>query len=1196
MKRKFFQFLMMVAVTVTLGVFVSCKDTNEDLIKQLELRLDAIEGNTTLAEAIAKQEANLQKLKDEITALKAQVDGIKSCGCPDNMSQTIQAIKDFMDAMNDANVDPATLASMKDFITTLTNNYQTINNFFTNVGVSQQELNDAVKLLEDKIAAIKKCECDLSKLAEIEKTANDALALAQDAAEKVKTAQATADAANLLADQAKKAAEDALKAAGDAQTAADAANLLAETAKGIADAADKLSKENKEAIDKHTEAISKIELQIVSMSDSLKHAYETADKAFVQASANKASIDSLGAIVKADKEALDNLKDVVIPEMKEDITTLYNKVDSLAKEIDDLKPEITKLYAYADANLEKAKAYTDLEIALLRADLNQTNISIQELQDKLDDEVDDLWEEILKLQQKDVDISEELQAYKDSTDEKINNALSEIVNLQNAVSTINDSLKILDNKIEANTTRIGDLEEKLDSVMDAFQEQIDSLQADIDDLTDRVEKNEEDIQDIFGELDKLRETLAKQVTGIIVQATYNPAFGTVNLPFGVQSNVLLTYYGEANGDVYFPTNRTANYVDESFALTSKDMEMLGIDDTPLFKSGDVIMQNDHHNAGEMFLTVNPNTVDFSHLNLSLVNSQDEESYIKLGQLVRSEKTLQFGVTRADNGFYECAANLDAGDVKKVQKLNFNAGKLKSAVKEIVNKRSAADFAGVATDLADVIKGLKLDANAVKCEWEDGDGQTHAVYSNYNVAATAAKPLSFTTLKDANYQTVPGYERAMSLLDKISEKLHGAVHTVYNELNNSDLVNHVGALTIRNVEIADLTPAQLALFKVEIDTNIVINGLSYHLDMSQTVNVPVKFTKDVTVPVTIDKEVEIDLSNVTVNTPTIVVTTDIKNMDGTATLVVPVKDQYDNVIGNATVDLDQVDVTADASINSGTITLDGVAVAKLNYSDNLNATISVDETFSTTVNIEKWIYFGDYQLDADGNIVYDANSKPVYTDKKTFRIWITRDFSNAAESLWGSAQDALGSVNDMLDDLREIVGDVNDMIDKINSYEAKIDNQIDTYMDRVKSYIDKINSKICGFVNNFNDRLQPTMIASDGSGSKMLSEAKNYPTVLGSTINFIPTTWNIELLVPVAKKHVAVTNVFNGTKSAQGGDATCKSELDRVNGLPTINEVLNGDLRRCVVNGMKSGYVYEIAYSALDFHGKISTRKYYIKIK
>ena len=48
-------------------------------------------------------EEGLQKLKDEITALKAQVDGIKSCGCPDNMSQTIQAIKDFMDAMNDAN-------------------------------------------------------------------------------------------------------------------------------------------------------------------------------------------------------------------------------------------------------------------------------------------------------------------------------------------------------------------------------------------------------------------------------------------------------------------------------------------------------------------------------------------------------------------------------------------------------------------------------------------------------------------------------------------------------------------------------------------------------------------------------------------------------------------------------------------------------------------------------------------------------------------------------------------------------------------------------------------------------------------------------------------------------------------------------------------------------------------------------------
>jgi hypothetical protein len=102
--------------------------------------------------------------------------------------------------------------------------------------------------------------------------------------------------------------------------------------------------------------------------------------------------------------------------------------------------------------------------------------------------------------------------------------------------------------------------------------------------------------------------------------------------------------------------------------------------------------------------------------------------------------------------------------------------------------------------------------------------------------------------------------------------------------------------------------------------------------------------------------------------------------------------------------------------------------------------------------------------------------------------------------------------------------------------------------------------------------------------------------LGGDISFVPTTWTLELAVPLAKKHIAVTNVINGEKSAKGGDATCKSELDRVNGSPTLNTILDGDIRRAYATGLKSGYVYEVAYSALDFHGKIAARKYYIKIK
>ena len=1192
MKKKFFQILLMGAVTVSLGMFVSCKDTYSDLYKQLELKID---GNTSIEEVARMQQQQMEQMKQYV---QDQLALIKQCNCPDNMSETIQKFSDFMNKMDEASVsDNKSLETLKGLIQGITENYQTINNFFNNIGVSEAELNEAVRLLEEKIDAINKCQCDLSKISQIEQTANSAYQLATDANSKIETATTIANNAKTAAEQAISQVQTAVAKADSAKTLAKEANELVNSLKEIAEAADKLSKENKEKIATNTQAISDMKVQMVAMSDSLKHAYVTADTAYAQAFANKVAIELMEKTVHDNDSVLKVLNNTTVPALKSSVTELYEKVDSLGGEVDDLKDEITKLYAYADANLEKAKAYTDLEIALVRADLANANVSVQDLRDYLDDQVDDLWAEILKLQQKDVEISETLQAYKDSTDQKIDKTLADIVNVNKAIDLVNDSLGVLESKIDGNTTKISDLETKLQTAMDEFQEKIDSLQAQIDSLGVLVAKNTEDIEKLTGEFDILQENLKRQVTGIIVQGTYNPAFGTLNLPIGVQSNVLLTYYGEATQPVYFPTARTANYVHEKYALTTKDLQALGLsDDTPLFKTGDVILQNEESNAGTLFLTVNPNTVDFSKLQLSLVNSQDHESYIKLDGLKRSDRILQLGYSRAaDNGFYECTANLAAEDVNKVQKINFNTSSIKDAIHEIINKRSSADLTKVASDMADVIKGLRIDANAVKCEWTDSAkaGETakkHAVYSNYNLAATAVKPLSLQTAKDFHYETIPGYERAMELLDSVSKSLHGAVKTVYKEFNSSDLVKDVASLKIKHVEVADLTESQKALFKVDVDTTIEIGGLSYHLDLNQTVNVPVKFNVKTTVD--IDESIPVDMSNVTV--PTLVINASLTNKsDNTATLVIPVM-SGDTEIGKANVDLSQVNVTTTATgAGGGVIKLDGNAIAHFKTSKDVD--IKVDTVYQTTINVEKWIYFGDYKLDENGNIVYDGNGNPIHTDKKSIRIWVKKDLSKAAESLWGSAQQAIGGVNNMLDDLNNIVDDVNDMITKINSYQAKIDTKIDNFMDKVASYLKKFNEKIVNFVNSTNSRLQPTLIASDGTGTKMLSMAKNYPTKFkAGTISLVPTTWTLELAVPLAKKHVAVVNVFKGNKSAQGGDTDCKDELSRANTGDNMNTVFSGNVRRAYVN-LKSGYTYEIAYSALDFHGKIATRKYFVTI-
>ena len=630
------------------------------------------------------------------------------------------------------------------------------------------------------------------------------------------------------------------------------------------------------------------------------------------------------------------------------------------------------------------------------------------------------------------------------------------------------------------------------------------------------------------------------VTGIIIQGTYNPAIGTLRVPANIQTNMLLSYFGYAYRDVYFPTSRTANYVDESKVLTEKDMQMIGGEGDKMYSEADLIMSTEDKNAGTLYLTVNPNTVDFSKLQLSIENSQGKESKIQLGELKHSEKLLEFGYTRAEanNGFYEAPAFLAEEDVNDVQKINFNTESVKDLAREIMNKRSSADPKKIAADIVDIIKGFKVDANCVKCEWQDSvkEGEepvVHSVRSDYSLMAAAVKPFSLQTLKGVEPITnFPGYNRVMNFIDKAASKIKSEVKVAFDNVQGQPVVKKIQNLTINKIENLDGT--------FVISQDIIIDGLKYHLNLTKNVVVPINFTQ------------EVDLKTVTV--PSFNITA--KN---TAEIAVDVYDEHDIKVGVATIPVGAVSI--DAATGDQTVTIGKKSI-----------TIKHDQPVE--IKLDEWLYFGD-----NG------------TDKKVIPVNV--NITSTIKDIWGNVQ---SSVNPTLDQVEDIVNDVNTLLDELNDYHAKIDAKVDEYADQVSSYVTRINNKLVSFINNFNDRLQPVLVASDDKGSKFLSEASEYPTELGSDINFAPTTWTLEYLVPLAKKHVAVVDVIDGSKSAQGGDATCLAELKRVNGSPTLNTVLSGDTRRVYATGMKSGYVYVIAYSALDFHGKVAARKYYVKIK
>ena len=1188
MKRKFSKFLALLAVTACVGVAVSsCKDTNEDLQNQIDqLRLVVIGDESDLSQSLQTQ---INNLKAQLALYQQQLEAINSCECD------MDAVEAKLTALQTALAQKANLTDLEGLATVqqLQNEINALRTFIASTYVAKSEYTQAIQTLEAAIEAAKckctgECGCDLSsilsRLSAVETAAADAKALAQDAAARADAAKAAADAAKAAADAAKAAADQAAADAAAAKTTAEAAKAAAETAQATADAAKTTADAAKALADLNKEAIDNIKLQLVSMSDSLKVAYENAAEAKAQAAANKQLIDELTSRMSTAEQNITNLQNLVnqltgdVTQLQTDLTTLTN---SFNQAVQNMTQELARIEALANANLEKAKAYTDEQIAILKTAVATNTQDIADLKEKVDslcnvttDIQNDMKAADDKLNAR-IDslaaITKGLEEVDAATQEKIDSIFKEIVKIENRVEAIENSyvtketftatIDSVCTLIKANTTRINEVEEAYKAADELMKADIEQLKSDVSGLQDRMADAEEAIAALQGlkdRVDNLEENMAKMITGITIQGTHNPAFGTLSLPFNVNSKVLMAYYGEANDDIYFPTSRTGRYVRPAQALTAQEMELLGLSDEVLYHAGDVLLDDSEGNAGTLYVTINPNTVDFTGQVLTLENSQAEASKITLGALKQSDKTLTFGWTRAaGNGFYEAPATLAAADINAVQKVSYDAANIKKIVKEIKNKRLDADFKGMATDIYEVLTSFSLDADAVKATWTDTEGTEHGVYSDYGLAATAVKPFSFNTLYDVDglIDNMPGYDRVNAVLNRLAKKLHNSVKAVVNEIEGSILYKDVQALKIEHITFNGLTDEQKAKFTFTLDDDITIDGLTYQLDIDENVDVPIHITQSIPV----------DVSSVTATVPSFNVVVD-ANGTGVGTLIVPVKDALDNTIGTATIDLGSVAVKVNETVPTGdqTAYLNGTAIANLNYND----------TVTVNVKMSKLI---------------DLSGKKIHINK-------TIALDDIADEFGDILGDQVGDINKMLDDIDNVIGDVNTQLDLIRTdYAVRADNAIDRYIATAKDYLESINDRFMKVFGNINNVFQPAMLAGNDAVS-LLSQAKSYPTTIkGTTTHLVPTTWNLELLVPVCKKHVAVTDVIKGSDSAKGGNADCKAKLQAANGSNEMNEVINGTERNIVLENLAAGYTYEIAYSALDFHGNIATEKYYITV-
>ena len=582
--------------------------------------------------------------------------------------------------------------------------------------------------------------------------------------------------------------------------------------------------------------------------------------------------------------------------------------------------------------------------------------------------------------------------------------------------------------------------------------------------------------------------LDQMVTGIIIQGTESPVIGYVNTPLDVRSQILAAFYGEVTSAVHFPSGSTADYVDPAMIWTERQADVMGIN--PKTAEGNVdingrfVSQKDGKeagNAGTLYLTLNPAEVDFEGKTLTMETSQGKAAAITLEPLKKSDKELTFGFTRAaNNGFYEAAATLTKDNIDAA-KMKIDYTTLESEAKAIIKEKSKSSVLNFGAALINSLEEV-MPAYAVKATWTSPyntynyTSKDYNVYSQYGIAATAIKPLSYAFLKDFN-ATFPGEDRIQNLFNQIMNKINININ-----LGLPDFSKYQGAITFNDIDLSTVT------------TSVTLH-ISYQLTDPATGKVQYFLVTD--------GQYRYFMADET--TPWVY------NID---------KNKWQNI---------------------GT---DG-----WNYVNSVPITIDLTENvdLSTTLN----------------QIVTQINNQ------------------------FGANSDLATTITSLLND----VASLGNIDSKINQAITDAKNDIKGVL---SSYITKVYNKLNGWIQTVpNKALQPTIIAVNSNNKAgILSQSLYLPTLANSSLTLVPTSYTLEMLAPAYKKFVAVTDVFDATTKAALPLADAKAKAATANGGNNMMKVIDSD-KSCTLAG-EVGYIYEVTYSAVDYHGKVVNKRFYVQ--
>lgn len=406
------------------------------------------------------------------------------------------------------------------------------------------------------------------------------------------------------------------------------------------------------------------------------------------------------------------------------------------------------------------------------------------------------------------DLMAQVNAVKANLEPRVEQAEKDIDALEGRMTTAEGDIKTLKSDVTSLKNRVSTLEQEKDSLAQ---------------VTKTIEGQ---LTQVETKINTIVEALQKMVTSVTVNATSTSILDNSKLFPGLNLQFLGTAMGKATTTGKFPSTTTmANHGTKLEAADFAGVEQYS------WSNGDILPKADEEtelaDAGTVWFTLNPSNVDVKNLKaLKLVDSQNNESFVTIS-LKDAEKdttsVLTWGITRADEfkpvlWKAQAGIDLEATDLATIapaEIIDYKgvAADVRAILSEVkaaaqdVNRNNYADLTksttkSVLKSSAQIVASLlqakvpSLPALALEAQWEDTVG-VRSVLSDFSIAATAYKPLSFDFGKDL----VDG--RQVSL-DKIDRQVARVLNKIANKVNSIGINN----ITIANI---NLTAAELAKF-------------------------------------------------------------------------------------------------------------------------------------------------------------------------------------------------------------------------------------------------------------------------------------------------------------------------------------------------------------------------------------------------